>query len=45
MLAKRREWAASEGLNPDAVEKLYTDLVNHFIEEEMARWKSHQAKV
>lgn len=45
MLAKRREWAASEGLNPDAVEKLYTDLVNHFIEEEMARWKSHQANV
>jgi isochorismate pyruvate lyase len=44
MLAKRREWAETEGLSPEAIEKLYTDLVNHFIEEEMIRWKSHQAK-
>lgn len=43
MLSKRREWAAAEGLNPDAIEKLYADLVNHFIEEEMQRWKSSQA--
>lgn len=40
MLAQRREWAAEVGLNPDAIEKLYADLVNHFIEEEMRRWKS-----
>ena len=39
MLAQRREWASIEGLNPDAIEKLYSDLVNHFIEEEMLRWK------
>lgn len=42
MLAKRREWAEVEGLSPDAIEKLYSDLVNHFIEEEMNRWKAHQ---
>jgi isochorismate pyruvate lyase len=42
MLAKRREWAEVEGLSPDAIEKLYADLVNHFIEEEMNRWKAHQ---
>jgi isochorismate pyruvate lyase len=42
MLAKRREWAQVEGLNPDAIEKLYADLVNHFIEEEMKRWTAHQ---
>ncbi len=42
MLAKRREWAKAEGLSPDAIEKLYSDLVNHFIEEEMNRWKAHQ---
>src|SRR3989338_1025398 len=42
MLGKRREWAEAEGLNPDAIEKLYADLVNHFIEEEMQQWKSHQ---
>jgi isochorismate pyruvate lyase len=41
MLAKRREWAEIEGLSPEAIEKLYTDLVNHFIEEEMQRWKAH----
>lgn len=42
MLDKRREWAQTEGLSPDAIEKLYSDLVNHFIEEEIKRWKSHQ---
>jgi len=42
MLEKRREWAQAEGLNPDAIEKLYADLVNHFIEEEMKHWKAHQ---
>lgn len=40
MLAQRREWAQEEGLNPDAIEKLYFDLVNHFIAEEMKRWQS-----
>lgn len=43
MLAQRREWAETEGLNPDAIEKMYTDLVQHFSEEEMKWWKSHQA--
>lgn len=42
MLAKRREWAVEEGLNPDAIEKLYADLVNHFIDEELKRWKAEQ---
>ncbi|MEW6992009.1 isochorismate lyase [Colwelliaceae bacterium 6441] len=40
MLAMRREWAASEGLSPDAIEKMYTDLVNHFIKEEMNQWQN-----
>src|SRR3990167_2081542 len=31
MLSKRREWAEAEGLSPDAIERLYTDLVNHLI--------------
>ncbi len=41
MLAQRREWAEAEGLSPDAIEKLYTDLVEYFVEEEIKRWKSH----
>lgn len=40
MLLQRREWAVEEGLNPDVIEKLYSDLVQHFISEEMRRWKS-----
>ncbi|VVO81132.1 hypothetical protein PS903_01779 [Pseudomonas fluorescens] len=38
MLATRREWAEAEGLSPDAIEKMYSDLVNHFIAEEMKHW-------
>lgn len=40
MLEKRREWANQEGLNPDVIERMFSDLVNHFIEEEMQRWKN-----
>ncbi len=40
MLSKRREWAVEEGLNADVIEKLYADLVGHFIDEEMRRWKA-----
>lgn len=39
MLEQRRLWAGEAGLSPDAIEKLYRDLVNHFIEEEMKEWK------
>lgn len=42
MLLKRREWAQEEGLNPDAIEKLFADLVNHFIAEELRLWKNQQ---
>jgi len=41
LLLQRREWAVEEGLNPDAIEKMYFDLVNHFIEEELKFWKNH----
>jgi isochorismate pyruvate lyase len=44
MLATRREWAETEGLSPDAIEKMYSDLVNHFIGEEMKHWAAHQAE-
>lgn len=39
MLQKRRVWAIEEGLNADAIEKMYHDLVNHFIDEEIKHWK------
>ncbi len=40
MLEMRRQWAADENLNPDAIEKLYLDLVTPFIEEELQEWKA-----
>jgi len=43
MLEQRRGWASNEGLNPDAIEKMYRDLVNHFIKEEMSKWQSEVA--
>jgi isochorismate pyruvate lyase len=39
MLAQRRTWAKDEGLSADAIEKMYRDLVNHFIKEEMSKWQ------
>src|SRR5699024_11053815 len=39
MLAQRREWAEQEGLDPDAIEQMYFNLVNHFIARELEYWK------
>jgi isochorismate pyruvate lyase len=39
MLSLRRIWAQTEGVDPDMIEKLYRDMVNHFIEQEMAYWE------
>lgn len=44
MLEQRRMWAAEVGLSPDAIAKMYEDLVNHFIDEEMKRWAEHQGQ-
>ncbi|MUL36557.1 isochorismate lyase [Gloeocapsopsis dulcis] len=41
MLQQRRIWAEESGLNPDVVEKLYRDLVNYFINEELKHWQSN----
>jgi len=40
MLLKRRDWASIEGLNPDVIEKVYRDLVNYFISEEIKNWNT-----
>lgn len=40
MLQERRVWAEEEGVNADVIEKLYRDLVNYFIDEELKDWKS-----
>ncbi|MFE1745402.1 isochorismate lyase [Coleofasciculus sp. H7-2] len=40
MLQQRRLWAEEQGLNPDVIEKLYQDLVNYFMAEELKHWQS-----
>jgi len=42
MLGQRRAWAEERGLDPDRIEKLYQDMVNHFIQQEMAHWQQEQ---
>jgi len=40
MLEQRRIWAQDAGLSPDAIEKMYRDLVNYFIAEEMQSFQN-----
>jgi isochorismate pyruvate lyase len=40
MLVQRRIWAEKEGLQPDIIEKIYSDLVSYFISEEKTNWKA-----
>lgn len=35
VLSSRRKMAEEVGLNPDIIEKIYRDLLNHFIAEEL----------
>ncbi|MGI0487700.1 isochorismate lyase [Pantanalinema rosaneae CENA516] len=42
MLQQRRVWADEEGLDADVIEKMYQDLVNYFINEEMKHWKQSE---
>jgi isochorismate pyruvate lyase len=42
MLHQRRAWAEEQGLDPDMIEKLYRDMVNHFVQQEMAHWEQEQ---
>ncbi len=43
MLARRREWAEEEGLDPDFVEGLYRNIVSHFVGREMDHWQRGNA--
>jgi isochorismate pyruvate lyase len=43
MLKQRRVWADEEGLDADVIEKIYRDLVNHFINEEMKHWQQSES--
>lgn len=42
MLLERRKWAEMQSLDPDVIEKIYTDLVHYFIAEELKHWKAQE---
>ena len=42
MLRQRRAWAEACDLDPDMIESLYRDMVNHFIQQEMTHWKQER---
>jgi isochorismate pyruvate lyase len=42
MLIERRAWAEQQGVSADMVEKLYTDMVNHFISEELKLFRTEE---
>ena len=39
MLARRRDWAKEEDLDPGFVEELYERIVSHFVGREMDHWR------
>lgn len=43
MLARRRDWAEEDGLDPDFAEELYGRIVSHFVGLEMDRWREGRA--
>jgi isochorismate pyruvate lyase len=42
MIHARRSWAERERLDPDFIEKLYRELVAHFIAREREHWHAGQ---
>ncbi|WP_026042421.1 chorismate mutase [Pantoea sp. A4] len=42
MLKQRGVWAEEQGLSADLIQKIYGDLVNWFISEEMRHWAEQQ---
>lgn len=43
MLQERRAWAEEQELSSDLIEKIYRELVNWFISEEMKLWADKQS--
>ena len=39
MLKKRAEWAKEKEIKPKIIVKIYSDLLRHFRNEAMAKWK------
>lgn len=44
MLAARRNWAESDGVDPDMIEVLFRTMVEHFVKAEMALFSEIKSK-
>lgn len=42
MLEDREHWAAEDGLQPEAIRKLFVDLIQYFTEHELDQWSTSQ---
>jgi len=40
MLKQRKVWAEEENINPNFIEKIFSEMVNFFINKEMQEWKT-----
>lgn len=43
VLARHRQWAEEEGLDPDFVEDLYKNILAHSVGREMDNWRESQS--
>ncbi len=44
VIASRRKLALNYGTSEDLIEKLYTVMIDHFIQEELEEWKVNRTK-
>jgi isochorismate pyruvate lyase len=44
MLQERRQWATDAGLNPDVIEKMYRDLIDYFVSEELSQLNEQDSR-
>ncbi len=42
VLRQRRQWAEDAGFPPDAVEEMYANLIDFFVQEEKRDWKKEK---
>ena len=42
MLQKRAEWAKEREIKPEIIVKIYSELVDFFIKEEMTKWEQEK---
>lgn len=44
MIEKRKEWAIEQNISPEIIEKIYRNIVELFISDEMKEWNENRKK-